>query len=336
MTLKLAVLDQSVSLAGSSEDAAIRDTVSLAEHCEPLGYSRFWVSEHHGLPTIIGSAPEIVMAAIASRTHTIRIGSAGVMLPHYSALKVAEQFRVLEALAPGRIDLGVGRAPGGDMRTARALNPNAAAAADHFPEQVRDLHAWTSVGTHNGITAHPLGPHAPEIWILGSSDYGAQLAAHFGLPYAFAYFFTDGQGAEQALALYRRLYNPSERHPKPQATLCIWALAAGSDEEAAHFALSRDRWRIDRGRGVLGPLQSPDAIAARGFGAAEEESLASMRARAFVGSAKTVAARIAALVEEFGLDEVVINTWAHDPAVRRASYAAIAAEFGLTAPAAHT
>jgi len=334
MALKLSVLDQSVSLAGSSEDAAIRDTVALAEDCERLGYSRFWVSEHHGLPTIIGSAPEIVMAAIAARTQTIRIGSAGVMLPHYSALKVAEQFRVLEALAPGRIDLGVGRAPGGDMRTARALNANAAAAADHFPEQVRDLHAWTSAGTHNGITAHPLGPHAPEIWILGSSDYGAQLAAHFGLPYAFAYFFTDGVGAEQALALYRRLYNPSERHPKPQATLCIWALAAGSDEEAAHLALSRDRWRIDRGRGVLGPLQAPDDIAARGFDGAEEQSLASMRARAFVGSAETVAARIAALVETFGLDEVVINTWAHDPGVRRTSYAAIAAEFGITAPAA--
>ena len=180
--MKLSVLDQSVSLAGSSEDAAIRDTLSLAEHCERLGYSRFWLSEHHGLPTIVGSAPEILMAAIAARTSRIRIGSAGVMLPHYSALKVAEQFRVLEALAPGRIDLGVGRAPGGDMRTARALNPNASHAAEEFPIQVRDLHAWTAIGTHQGITAHPLGPHAPEIWILGSSDYGAQLAAHFGLP----------------------------------------------------------------------------------------------------------------------------------------------------------
>jgi len=141
MTLRLSVLDQSVSLAGGSEDAAIRDTLSLAEHCERLGYSRFWLSEHHGLPTIVGSAPEILMAAIAARTSTIRIGSAGVMLPHYSALKVAEQFRVLEALAPGRIDLGVGRAPGGDMRTALALNPNAALAAEDFPMQVRDLHA---------------------------------------------------------------------------------------------------------------------------------------------------------------------------------------------------
>jgi len=328
--LKLSVLDQSVSLAGSSEDAAIRDTLSLAEDCERLGYSRFWLSEHHGLPTIVGSAPEILMAAIAARTSTIRIGSAGVMLPHYSALKVAEQFRVLEALAPGRIDLGVGRAPGGDMRTARALNPNAAMAAEDFPVQVRDLLAWTSVGRHAGITAHPLGPHAPEIWILGSSDYGAQLAAHFGLPYAFAYFFTDGVGAAQALELYRRLYQPSERHPEPRATLCIWALAAASDEEAQHHALSRDRWRIDRGRGVLGPLQSPAVIAARGFDAGEVQGLATMRARSFVGSAQTVAERIERLVEEFALDEVVINTWAHDPAVRRTSYALIAERFGLT------
>jgi len=328
--LKLAVLDQSVSLAGSSEDAAIRDTLSLAEDCERLGYSRFWLSEHHGLPTIVGSAPEILMAAIAARTTAIRIGSAGVMLPHYSALKVAEQFRVLEALAPGRIDLGVGRAPGGDMRTARALNPNAGMAAEDFPVQVRDLMAWTGVGRHAGITAHPLGPHAPEIWILGSSDYGAQLAAHFGMPYAFAYFFTDGQGAAEALALYRRLYQPSERHPEPQATLCIWALAAASDEEAQHLALSRDRWRIDRGRGVLGPLQSPAAIAARGFDAGEEQSLMAMRARAFVGSAQTVGERIERLVEEFALDEVVINTWAHDPAVRRTSYGLIAERFGLT------
>ena len=327
--LRLSVLDQSVSVTGSGEDAAIRDTLDLAAHCERLGYSRFWVSEHHGLPTIVGSAPEMLMAAIAARTERIRIGSAGVMLPHYSALKVAEQFRILEALAPGRIDLGVGRAPGGDMRTARALNPNAYEAAEHFPEQVRDLQAWTSVGTHLGITAHPLGPHAPEIWILGSSDYGAQLAAHFGLPYAFAYFFTDGQGTEQAMELYRRLYRPSERHPKPQATLCIWALAAETRAAAEHHALGRERWRLDRARGIFGPLQSPDVIAARGFGADEMATIEPMRAKAFVGTPAEVGARMRALAERFELDELVVNTWAHDPAVRRTSYALLAQEFGL-------
>ncbi len=327
--LRLSVLDQSVSLAGSSEDAAIRDTLDLAQHCERLGYARFWVSEHHSLPTIVGSAPEILMAAVAARTTRIRIGSAGVMLPHYSALKVAEQFRVLEALAPGRIDLGVGRAPGGDMRTARALNPNAHAAADAFPEQVNDLQAWTSLPSHHGISAHPLGPHAPELWILGSSNYGAQLAAHFGLPYAFAYFFVDGQGAKQAVDLYKRMYKPSERHPEPQATICIWALAADTHDEACHHALGRERWRVDRAKGVLGPLQSPDVIAARGFTADEWPTVEAMRQKAFVGSAAEVADQLRAVAAEFGIDELVINTWAHDPAVRRHSYALLAREFGL-------
>ena len=329
--LILSVLDQSVSVAGSTEDAAIRDTLTLAEHCERLGYARFWVSEHHALPTIVGSAPEMLMAAIAARTTRIRIGSAGVMLPHYSALKVAEQFRVLEALAPGRIDLGVGRAPGGDMRTARALNPNAHAAADNFPEQVRDLQAWTSLPSHLGIAAHPHGPHAPEIWVLGSSNYGAQLAAHFGLPYAYAYFFVDGQGCEEALALYRRLYRPSERHPAPQATICVWALAADTHDEALHHALGRERWRVDRARGVLGPLQSPDVIAARGFTADEWPTVESMRKKAFVGTGAEVAEQLRALAAELDLSEIVVNTWAHEPQVRRDSYALLAGEFGLEA-----
>lgn len=328
--LRLSVLDQSVSVVGSSEDAAIRDTLDLAQHCERLGYARFWVSEHHGLPTIVGSAPEMLMAAIAARTTRIRIGSAGVMLPHYSALKVAEQFRVLEALAPGRIDLGVGRAPGSDMRTARALNPNAHTAADDFPEQVRDLQAWTSLPAHLGITAHPLGPHAPQLWVLGSSNYGAQLAAHFGLPYAYAYFFVDGQGAEEALALYRRLYRPSERHPAPQATVCVWALVADTQDEAIHHALGRERWRLDRARGVLGPLQPSDAIAAGGYTAEEWPTIEAMRRRAFVGTAEHVGAQLRALAQELQLDEIVVNTWAHEPSVRRHSYALLAREFTLS------
>jgi luciferase family oxidoreductase group 1 len=333
--MKLSVLDQSVSLAGAGEDAAIRDTLELAVHCEALGYQRFWCSEHHNLPTIVGSAPELLLAAIAARTTRIRLGSAGVMLPHYSALKVAEQFRVLDALAPGRIDLGVGRAPGGDMRTARALNPNAYAAAEHFPQQVQELQAWVSGRTHQGITAHPRPPEnageerAPQLWMLGSSDYGAQLAAHLGLPYAFAYFFMDGQGVEQALHLYRSLYRPSPRHPKPQATLCVWALAADSEEEARHHALSRERWRLDRARGAFGALQSPDEVARRGFDDVELQQLAPMRDKAFVGTADTVGRRLRALAEELQLDELVINTWAFEPAVRRRSYALLAREFDL-------
>jgi luciferase family oxidoreductase group 1 len=336
--LRLSVLDQSIATTGRGEDAAIRDTISLAAHCEALGYHRFWLSEHHSLATIVGTAPEIVMAAIAATTSRIRIGSAGVMLPHYSALKVAEQFRVLDAIAPGRIDLGVGRAPGSDMRTALALNPNAQHAAEDFPAQVRDLQVWVAGQTLEGITAHPRANAAvaeeaiartPELWILGSSDYGAQLAAHFGLPYAFAYFFTDGQGTEAALQLYRSLYKPSARHPGPQATLCVWALVADSDKEAQHHALGRDRWRVDRMRGVFGALQAPDDVAARGFAADELPTVEAMRRKAFVGSAARVGTMLRALAEKFALDEIVVNTWAHDPAVRRHSYALLAREFGL-------
>ena len=255
------------------------------------------------------------------------------MLPHYSALKVAEQFRVLEALAPGRIDLGLGRAPGGDMRTARALNPHARHAAEDFPEQVRDLHAWTSHGTHAGITAHPLGPHAPEIWILGSSDYGAQLAAHFGLPYAFAYFFTDGQGAEQAMALYRELYKPSERHPERRKRPC----ASGRSRPTATkrlrtYALSRDRWRTDRQRGVLGPLQAPDDIAGKASRLPTSRCSRRCAPRASSARPSTWPRSCARLPTAFALDELVVNTWAHDPAVRRRSYALLAEAFALEKP----
>ena len=260
MSIKLSVLDQSVAVTGRTEDASIRQTLSLAQHAESLGYHRFWVSEHHGHPSIVGSAPEVLMAAIAATTSRIRIGSAGVMLPHYAPLKVAEQFRVLEALAPGRIDLGVGRAPGSDMRTARLLRQSPQQSSDDFPVQVRELQAWVAGidlpqgHPGHGVTANPTGPSTPTLWMLGSSDYGAQLAAHYGLPYAFAYFITDGQGAHQALDLYRQLYRPSTLHPKPQAVLCVWALAADTEADAWHQFSSRERWRLDRNSGAIGPL----------------------------------------------------------------------------------
>ena len=337
--MRLSVLDQSAAAAGRGEDAALRDTLELASHCEALGYHRFWVSEHHGMPTIVGTAPEVLMAAIAARTSRIRIGSAGVMLPHYSAFKVAECFRVLDALAPGRIDLGVGRAPGSDRRTAQALNPHVSGMAEDFPDQVLELQAWVSGAPHRGLTAHPRPPAAdigsvarsPEMWILGSSDYGAQLAAHLGLPYAFAYFFMDGQGVEQALHLYRTLYRPSARHPTPQPTICVWALVADTDEEARFHALSRERWRVDRNRGVLGPLRPPASIAEEGFTAAELPTVEAMRARAFVGTPERVAGQLRELAAALRLDELVVNTWAHDPAVRRRSYALLARAFGLGA-----
>jgi luciferase family oxidoreductase group 1 len=331
--LKLSVLHQSVAVTGATHDASIRDALALAQHCEALGYHRFWVSEHHSHPSIVGSAPEVLMAAIAATTTRIRIGSAGVMLPHYSALKVAEQFRVLEALAPGRIDLGVGRAPGSDMRTAQLLRSDAHPSADDFPVQVRELQAWVS-GVDlpqghpgRGVTANPMGPTTPDLWMLGSSDYGAQLAAHYGLPYAFAWFITDGQGAEQALDLYRRMYRPSPRHQKPEAVLCVWALAADTEEEAWRQFSGRERWKIDRNRGVLGPLASPEELALRPYSAGEQIDVDKLRSTALVGSGAQVATKLRALAERYDVEELVVITWVHHESARRRSYELLADEF---------
>ena len=335
--MRLSVLDQSPACAGVGEDESVRRSLALAEHAEALGYERYWASEHHNLPAIVGTAPEVLLAAVAARTRRIRLGSAGVMLPHYSPLKVAEQFRMLDALAPGRVDLGVGRAPGGDMRTAAALNPNALHAAEAFPEAVADLRQWVDGARHHGIVAHPRPPdgagieRTPEVWILGSSTYGAQLAAQMGLPYAFAYFFADGQGVEAALDLYRGLYRPSERHPRAQATICVWALAADDSASAWFHALPRERWRLDRQRGRIGPLQRPEHVALTGFEPAEQAQVDAGRERALVGNADEVAAKMRALAAGLRLDHLVVNTWAHDEAVRRRSYELLAQAFALPA-----
>jgi len=334
--MKISALDQSPATRGHSQHLAIRESIELAQHCDRLGYHRYWLSEHHNSDSIVGTAPEVLMAAIAATTERIRIGSAGVMLPHYSALKVAEQFRVLEGIAPGRIDLGLGRAPGSDRQTALALNPHQNAAGE-FPQQVQDLQAWVCGSplpaghAFRNIKAHPLGPTSPEIWMLGSSDYGAQLAAYLGLPYAYAYFFTEGRGTEQALELYRKLYRPSDAHPAPKPTICVWALAADSEAEARHLLKTREQWRIGFEQGLRTPLVSPEEAdtAYAGYGATDRATIDGVRSDAIVGTAAHVKARLDALARRFELDEIVINTWTHDPIARHRSYALIAAEYGL-------
>ena len=339
--LRLAVLDQSVALAGRPEGEAIRKTIALAKACEDLGYHRFWVSEHHNNGTIVGTAPEILIGAIACQTRRIRVGSAGVMLPHYAPLKVAEQFRVLDAIAPGRIDLGLGRAPGSDGRTAWALNPQADSRPNEFPSDVKDIQDWLAGGPlreghpFRQIGAHPKGDTVPEMWILGSSDYGAQVAAHFGLPYAFAWFFTDGNGAEQAMQLYRELYKPSPKYPTPHAGLCVWALAAETEEEAAYHFQSRARFRLLRDRGVFSPLESPEAAMAHAYTDVERERMDAYRARAFVGTAARVAERIRNLALQLDVQEMAIVTWTWDEAARVNSYRLIAEAMGI-APDATT
>jgi len=331
--LRLSVLDQSIATTGHSHREAINNTIALAEACEGFGYHRFWVSEHHSNPIIVGSAPEVLLAAIAMRTSSIRIGSAGVMLPHYSAYKVAEQFRVLDALAPGRVDLGLGRAPGSDGRTAFALNPLANERPAQFPNDVRDLMAWVSGEElpeghrFRPVKAYPAGETSPDIWMLGSSDYGAQVAALFGLPYAFAWFFTEGRGGAEAIRLYRDNYRPSARFPEPVTGLCVWALAAETDEAARHHYASRARFRLMRDRGIFQPLEPPEVALAHDYSETERMLLARYAEDAMIGTADDVVHQICVLGESLGIDDMAIVTWAYDEQARHDSYRLIAEAF---------
>jgi luciferase family oxidoreductase group 1 len=327
--MQLSVLDQSMIVSGRPPAESIRETLALGPYLEALGYHRFWLSEHHNSDAIAGSAPEILLGALAASTSRIRLGSAGIMLPHYSALKVAEQFRVLDALAPGRIDLGVGRAPGSDGRTAMALNPQGAAAVDLFPSQVRDLLAWVSGHSlpeghpFRALLAQPLGETAPQMWMLGSSLYGAQVAGFFGLPYAYAYFFTEGEGAAEALQAYRQTFRPGVL-PAPHCTVAVFALAAETQREAELLFSSREVWRAERESGRYIPLPSPEEAAGYAFTTAQAARNAALRERAAVGTPDLVRARLAEIAAELEVDEMVIVTAAHDAAARRRSFALLA------------
>ncbi|MBU6449348.1 MAG: LLM class flavin-dependent oxidoreductase [Rhodospirillales bacterium] len=334
--MKLSVLDQSPIRANASPDTSIRESIALAKACEGFGYHRYWLSEHHSSGSVAGSAPEVLAAAIAATTSRIRVGAAGIMLPHYSALKVAEAFRVLEAIAPGRIDLGLGRAPGSDGRTALALSPNARTAADMFPTQVRDVMAWVSGEPlpvdhpFRTIIAEPRGPHAPEIWILGSSNYGAQLAAWFGLPYAFAYFFSDGAGAAEALHMYQTQFKqPEPAEARPLSAVTVFALAADTEEEARHWAKSRGAFTGMRNRGTYIPLPSPGEADHFDFSEDEKQQIAISQRRSFIGTAAQVAERLRELAQELRLDEIAVTTAVYDPAARIRSYELLAREFRM-------
>jgi luciferase family oxidoreductase group 1 len=339
MTFGLSILDQSTIASGRGADAAIRETLALARLADDWGYGRYWLAEHHNSASHAGSAPEMLVAAIAATTRRIRVGTAGVMLPHYAALKVAEQFKVAEAIAPGRIDLGLGRAPGSDGRTAFALNPNAREAAERFPNQVMDVLGWLGDGLPDGhpfrqVVANPQVPTRPEVWILGSSDYGAQVAAYFGLPYCFAHFIGE-QGSEQVMALYRDGFRPHPDKPgrlaAPHAALAVFALTADTEAEAWRLFKSRELWRLFRDTGRFPPLPSVEEAEAYPFTEAERAHLAPIRARALVGAPEQVRAKLAALAAAHGAAEVAVLTPCHDPAARQRSYRLLAEACGLTA-----
>jgi luciferase family oxidoreductase group 1 len=337
MTLRLAILDQSPIVTGRGADASIRETLALARLADDLGYGRYWLAEHHNSESHAGSAPEMLVAAIGATTRRIRVGTAGVMLPHYSSLKIAEQFRVAEAIAPGRIDLGLGRAPGSDGRTAFALNPNANQAAERFPNQVQEVLGWLGEGLpanhpFRTVTASPVVPTRPQVWILGSSDYGAQVAAYFGLPYCFAHFISE-HGSEQVMALYREGFQPHPDTPgrltAPHGALGVFALTADTEAAAWRLYASRELSRLYRDQGRFLPLPSVAEAEAYPFTPADRAHLDGIRANAIVGAPEQVKAKLEALAARHGAQEVAILSPCHDADARRRSYRLLAEAFGL-------
>ena len=330
----LGVLDQSPIRSGGRATEAIQETLVLAEHADRLGYSRYWLAEHHSSGGLAGSAPEVLIGQVASRTSRIRVGSGGVMLSHYSALKVAENFRVLEALFPGRIDLGIGRAPGSDQRTARALRAGPGALGlEQFPQQLADLisflHDELPPGhPFTGVRAMPAGPTAPPLWILGSSGEGALLAAHFGTAFSYAHFINADGGTEAAQA-YRENFRPSPHLAAPQASVAAFVLCADTEDQAERLARCRDLFIVRLYTGRFGPFPSVEEAAAYEFSPPELAIVANARARTVAGTPDRVKAHLEALAAGYGVDEVVVVTIAHELKARLRSYELLAEVFGL-------
>jgi luciferase family oxidoreductase group 1 len=336
--LKLSVLDQSPVRQGVTPRDALFETIELARHVDALGYCRYWLAEHHSSPGLAGSAPEIMVARVASETSHIRVGSGGVMLSHYSSLKVAEQFRMLEALYPGRIDLGIGRAPGSDQLTAAALaHGPGALGIEHFPNQIADLIGYlehTIPGEHpfSRIRLMPDGETLPEIWILGSSDQSAIFAAYFGRAFSFAHFITD-EGGLEIMAVYRAQFRPSPKLSIPQASIGVFVICAESEERAHYLAASRDLSRLRQRQGMPMPFPPPEDALAYPYTDIEKRVVEHHRRRQIVGTKETVRPKLEALAASYGVDEIVVLTITHDYAARKRSYALLAEAFELQPPA---
>lgn len=330
--LHLSVLDQAPVPAGSTPSQALQNSIELARHVDALGYRRFWMSEHHAMDTLACTAPEIMLARIGAETRRIRIGSGGIMLPHYTPLKVAEVFRTLHALYPGRVDLGIGRAPGGGPMEALALKRDRnTKMLDDFPDQVTELLAFLDQRFPERhpfarIRVAPHMPGGPDVWMLGSSMWSSSAAAEFGLPYAFAHFFS-GELVRAAINAYRRSFVPGEYRSQPEATVAVGVICAEAQEEADYLASSVRllQWRIRQGD--RSPVASPeDAFK-------ELNSLGTLPPepgewpRYFVGTPAKVKADLEEMATALGIGEVIVNTILWDHAARLRSYELLSAAF---------
>ena len=330
--IPLSVLDLATVATGSSPAQALAETTQLARAVERFGYHRLWVAEHHAMLAIASSAPAVVIAHLANATTTLRLGSGGVMLPNHAPLVIAEQFATLEALHPGRIDLGLGRAPGTDPRTARALRRSPDLRAASFPDDVVELIGYML--PREGALPHPFATpgsgYLPEVWLLGSSTYSAQLAGMLGLPFSFAYHFAPDL-LEQALSIYRSTFQPSLLLGSPQVMVAVTVLCAPTTEEAKYLAGSSALSVLQRRTGTMGLLPSPEEAAAYHFSDEETEIVNQALATHVIGDPDTVRQGLVALQERTRADELMLSTRTHSYETRERSLRLIAESWGLVA-----
>jgi luciferase family oxidoreductase group 1 len=331
----LSILDLSPVAAGTTAGQALRQTTQFARRAEELGYQRFWVAEHHNSPSIASSAPAVLIAHLTASTQTIRVGSGGVMLPNHAPLVVAEQFGTLEALHPGRIDLGIGRAPGTDQRTALALRRTVEGlSAEQFPaELITLINFFSGADEQTGILAMPGRGDMPAIWLLGSSDYSAQLAGYLGLPFSFAHHFSAAN-TEPALAAYRATFEPSQWLDKPYAMVAVAAICADTDEQAQYLAGPSRLSFIRRRTGPPQPLPTPEEAAAYPYTSLDDEIARQRFADQAIGSPETVQRQLSGLLERTEADELMLTTQVYDIGDRIHSIELVAEKVapGLTRP----
>ncbi|HEY9507863.1 MAG TPA: LLM class flavin-dependent oxidoreductase [Gemmatimonadales bacterium] len=325
MSPPLSILDLAPIVEGGDAAQALHNSLDLARHAERWGYHRFWLAEHHGMPGVASAATAVVIAHVAAGTRTIRVGAGGIMLPNHAPLVIAEQFGTLASLHPGRIDLGLGRAPGSDPATLRALR-RSPDAADSFPHDVVELMSWfREPQPGQPVRAVPGAGLAVPIWILGSSLFGAELAGALGLPYAFASHFAPAAMTE-ALALYRARFRPSEQRSRPYVMLGVNVFAADTDAEAQLLFTSLQQAFINLRRGHPGPLPPPDDGLEQRLSPGDRHLIDEMLSCTVVGAPETVRRGLLAFAERTGADELMLTSQIHDHAARLRSYRIVASE----------
>jgi len=329
--MRLSVLDQSPVISGHEPARAVAETLALARRAEALGYHRYWLAEHHAIAALADPCPEVLLARLGAETSRMRIGTGGVLLPYYSAFRTAETFRMLEALYPGRVDLGIGRAPGGDAATARAVGGGHFPDAERFPEQV-----WELVGVLEGslpdthplkrLRAQPETCGTPEVWLLGSSGYSGELAANLGLAFAFAHFINP-RGGDAVARRYRETFQPAGTRTRPQVIVCTFAICGEDDADAERLAQAIDLRRLHMALNIDSPVPTAEEAARHRYSEEESRYVSEQRARAVIGGPQTCRREIEAMAERYGADEVMVLTITGDYESRVRSYERLAQAF---------